>query len=72
MVLVVRKSLFTGEVHSMILPITLSQLERWDRGHEKIQDVFPGLTEYEREFIKSGVSQDEWDKTLGNMDRDNE
>ena len=72
MMLVVRKSMFTGEVHSMELPITPQQLERWERGSEYIQDVFPGLTADQREFIKTGVTKEEWDNTFGNMDRTEE
>jgi len=70
--LVVRKSMFTGEVHSMELPVTTQQLERWERGAEYIQDVFPKLTADQREFIKTGVTKEEWDNTFGNMDRTEE
>ena len=70
--LVIRKSMFTGEVHSMELPVTTQQLERWERGAEYIQDVFPGLTADQREFLKTGVTKEEWDNTFGNMDRTEE
>tara|TARA_R100001244_G_scaffold29868_1_gene28942 strand:+ start:2353 stop:2568 length:216 start_codon:yes stop_codon:yes gene_type:complete len=64
--------MFTGEVHSMELPITLQQLEGWERGTKNIQDVFPSLTADQREFIKTGVTKEEWDNAFGNMDRTEE
>jgi hypothetical protein len=45
----------------MDLPVTEEQLETWQNGG-LIQDVFPELTPDEREFIKTGISSDEWQK----------
>jgi|APSaa5957512576_1039674.scaffolds.fasta_scaffold167375_1 hypothetical protein len=58
--LVKRKSSITGKVTEMDLPITQSQLEQYELGNELIQDVFPELTPPQREFIKTGVSESEW------------
>lgn len=55
-----RKSMATGKVREMDLPITEEQLDRWTRG-DLIQDVMPLLTADQREFIISGCTQDEWD-----------
>jgi hypothetical protein len=59
-----RKSMLTGEVHSMELPITSKQLSTWDSGKGLIQEVFPKLTADQREFIMSGITQDEWDNAF--------
>ena len=58
--LVKRKSSITGKVTEIDLPITQSQLEQYELGNELIQDVFPELTPPQREFIKTGVSESEW------------
>ena len=60
-----RKSMLTGEVHSMELPITSKQLSTWDSGKGLIQEVFPKLTADQREFIMSGITQEEWDNAFG-------
>lgn len=54
-----RTSPFSGKVNTMELDITPEQLERWRNG-ELIQRVFPHLTPSEREFIMTGITDDEW------------
>jgi hypothetical protein len=61
--LISRKSPFSGKVNSMDLPITESQLERWQAG-EMIQNVFPRLTADEREFLMTGITAQEWEDTF--------
>ena len=38
--ILVRKSMLSGEVHSMELPITSKQLSTWESGKGLIQEVF--------------------------------
>ena len=54
-----RTSMFSGGEHQMDLPITAAQLQRWEEG-ELIQNVFPDLTRGQREFIMTGMTEDEW------------
>ena len=63
--ILVRKSMLSGEVHSMELPITSKQLSTWESGKGLIQEVFPKLTSAQREFIMSGITQEEWDNAFG-------
>ena len=56
-----RRSLISGKTNTMDLPITEKQIETWQNGG-LIQDVFPELTLDEREFIKTGITSDEWQK----------
>lgn len=49
----------------MNLPITDEQLERWKQGNIMIQDAFPNLSPSQREFILTGITDDEWDATFG-------
>ena len=57
--IVSKKSMVSGIVHSMDLPVTEEQLKRWEAG-ELIQDVFPHLSADEREFMTTGIVGDEW------------
>jgi hypothetical protein len=58
---VTRKSLLTGKVHSMELPVNPLELDAYHAGTNSIQDVFPHLTDEQREFIKSGITPEEWE-----------
>ena len=62
--MITKKSMFSGQAHTMDLPVTRAQLDRW-QGGELIQDVFPFLSRSEREFIVTGTTQDEWDHEFG-------
>ena len=59
--MITKKSMFSGTAHTMDLPVTREQLDRW-KGGELIQNVFPFLSRSEREFIVTGTTQDEWDQ----------
>jgi hypothetical protein len=58
---VYRRSMITGKAHTMDLPITEKQLEAYENGYGLIQDIFPDLTPDEREFIKSGITPEEFE-----------
>lgn len=61
-----RQSMLTDKLHSMELAITSKQLDEWDSGRGPvIQEVFPDLTSSQREFIMSGITQEEWDNAFG-------
>jgi hypothetical protein len=60
-----RISDLTGEVHSMELDVTDAQLELYDEFGVLLQDAFPNLTADEREFIKTGITPEEWDEYFG-------
>ena len=55
-----RSSDFTGEVNSMVLPVTQGMLDRYYMGNENVQDVFPDLHADMREFIMTGCTPEEW------------
>lgn len=56
---VTRTSIFSGITRTIELPITQSMVETYNRG-ALIQDAFPHLTNDQREFYKTGVTQEEW------------
>lgn len=49
----------SGKTNVMVLPITAEQVRRWEAG-EFVQDVFPHLSDDEREFLMTGITPDEW------------
>ena len=58
---VIRKSLTSGKVRGRRLPITQAELDAYQTGGKLIQQVFPHLSDEQREFILTGITQDEWD-----------
>lgn len=61
--LITRKSLLTGRVHTREVPVTEEQLREWERGG-LIQDVLPHLSANDREFLISGSTPEEWYETF--------
>jgi hypothetical protein len=62
--LVTRESIITGKVHELDLPITQAEALAYKQG-KLIQDAFPNLTDAEREFIKTGITPEEWEAAFG-------
>lgn len=59
----IRKSIISGVVREMDLPVTEEQYEQYENGMF-VQDAFPQLTADEREFIISGITSNEWDEMI--------
>jgi|TARA_R100001530_G_C4260611_1_gene140360 hypothetical protein len=64
--IVTRKSLITGNVSTMSLDITQGQIDMYYEG-ALVQDAFPDLTPIEREFLLSGITQEEWEETFNDI-----
>ena len=58
--LIVARSDLTGKISSMDIDVTQEQINEWEGG-SLIQDVMPDLTPDEREFIMTGITQEEWE-----------
>ncbi len=58
---VIRVDPLTGESNSITLPISEKQLELYEKGYLSLMEAFPNLKPHEREFIKSGLTQESWD-----------
>jgi hypothetical protein len=58
--LITKTSMISGIERTMDIPITQEQLDSWNQGM-LIQEAMPNLTPDEREFIKTGITNDEWD-----------
>lgn len=63
--LIMRISMLSGEVNEMDLDITPAQLESYELFGVLLQDAFPNLSPAEREFIKTGITPEEWYDTFG-------
>jgi hypothetical protein len=57
-----RTSEFSGITREVNLPVTVEQMGRFESGLETLQDIFPHLNVDDREFIKTGITAEEWDQ----------
>jgi hypothetical protein len=48
----------------MDLPVTAQQIEAYERG-SLLQEAFPNLDADQREFIKTGITKEEWIEIYG-------
>lgn len=65
---ITRTSAFTGITRTLDLPVTDQQLESYYGPRRLlIQDAFPNLTPDQREFIKLGVTEEEWNSVIGSQ-----
>ncbi len=61
---ITKKSMFSGEWNTMDIPVTQSQIDDWESG-TLIQDAMPNISADDREFLKTGVTPQEWINTFG-------
>jgi len=61
---ITKKSAFTGKTQTMDIDVTQEQLDAWQDG-ELIQNAMPNVSAEEREFIKTGVTPQEWKDMFG-------
>ena len=64
MMLITRKSLISGNINTMSLPITEEQYNAWEQG-TLVQNAMPHLSPDEREFIMTGITPEEWADNFG-------
>lgn len=62
MVIVYRKSPLTKKINEMVLDVTQEQLDEfyYDPNRRLIQQIFPQLSEVEREFLQTGYTASDW------------
>ena len=67
--IVSRQSPFTGLFNEMDLDVTPEQLaELRSPDRRLVQEIFPNLTSAEREFVKTGYTQEDWDQMFAGME----
>jgi len=68
---IVRKSSTSNKINLMEIAITPHEykigLQEWMAG-KYIQDAFPTLSTDEREFIKTGITPEEWDDACAKLE----
>ena len=64
--LITRKSLISNITRTKDLNITDQEIKKYKSG-VWLQYAFPNLSDSEREFIKTGITDDEWDDTFGDF-----
>jgi hypothetical protein len=60
--LITRTSTLSGITRTLDLDVTPAQVDRYTAGGVLIQDAFPQLAKEQREFIKTGITSEEWDE----------
>ena len=56
---ITRTSPFTGQKNTREINVTQAQLDRWAAG-ELIQNAMPNVSASDREFIKTGLTEEDW------------
>lgn len=58
---ITRTSLYSGKTRTLEIPVSESQLKEWTDG-KLIQNIMPDLDKSQREFLMTGMTDEEWDK----------
>lgn len=58
---ITRKSSISGITNTIEIDVTPEQMELWENGLW-IQNAMPNVSAPEREFIKTGITPEEWDE----------
>jgi hypothetical protein len=61
--LITRTSQISGITRTKDIPVTEEQLQIWQNGAH-IQNCMSNLSEEDREFIMTGITQEEWDEAF--------
>lgn len=68
---ITKKSSLSGVEHTLDIDITEEQFQRVEMRFftkEKIQDILPNVSLGEREFLMTGITQEEWDETFNEIE----
>jgi hypothetical protein len=67
-----RKSVISGIERTRNIPVNPDDYLSWQAGIGNIQTMMPYLTDSDREFILSGITEEEWDDAFAELDEDAE
>lgn len=60
------KNVFSGKVSTRTLKIDPTQLLEWSLNpRTPIQRIFPQLSDSDREFLMTGMTDEDWDEVMG-------
>jgi hypothetical protein len=60
---IIRTSPFSGKTVIREIPVTEEQINAWQNG-ELIQNAMPNISAEDREFIKTGITDEEWEEAF--------
>jgi len=58
---IVRTSPFSGKTNAKKMMIDPADMNRFEARADSIQNIFPYLSPGDREFIKTGITDEEWE-----------
>jgi hypothetical protein len=65
---ITKKSSLTGVEHTMDIDVTLEQLWRIENRTDLVQRIVPHLPPAEREFLLTGITDEEWQLAFADME----
>lgn len=65
--LITKTSIISGITRTLDVPVTHKEFYAWQSG-VLIQDAMPRLSDAEREFVMTGITQDEWQQFCQEID----
>ena len=66
---ITKVSLISGKEHTLEIPVTIEQLAKWQMGG-LIQNVMPHLPPHQREFLMTGITEEEWNELFKESEED--
>jgi hypothetical protein len=68
--MITMKSQMSGVTRTVDINMTQDQYDHWLYGTDLIQDALPHLSDSDREFLMTGIVDEEWDDIMGDYDED--
>jgi hypothetical protein len=65
---ITKTSVLTGITRTLEINCTEDQFESWSRGDDLIQNIMPQLVPKDREFLMTGITEDEWESAFDDDD----
>lgn len=65
---ITKTSSLTGAEHTMEIDVTFEQLWKIDNKTDLIQRIVPHLPRSEREFLLTGITDEEWQAAFADME----
>lgn len=66
---ITRTSTYSGIQRTIDIDVAQEQIDAWENG-ALIQDVMPHLSADDREFLKTGITPEEWDEMWPDEDEE--
>jgi len=67
---ITRKSMIDGIARTRDIDATQEQIDLYQKGKGLIQNIFPNLSADDREFIKTGITSEQWDAMFTDEEKD--